>query len=53
MPLDRIERNPEQPRADFDEALLGELAASIAVHGVLQPVIVRNLADGGYQLDRR
>ena len=50
LPLDRIERSPNQPRSDFDEALLGELAASIAVHGVLQPVIVRNLADGGYQL---
>jgi ParB family transcriptional regulator, chromosome partitioning protein len=50
LPLDRIERSPNQPRADFDEALLGELAASIAVHGVLQPVIVRNLADGRYQL---
>jgi ParB family transcriptional regulator, chromosome partitioning protein len=50
VPLDRIERSPNQPRADFDEALLGELAASIAVHGVLQPVIVRNLADGSYQL---
>lgn len=48
--LDRIERSPNQPRADFDEALLGELAASIAVHGVLQPVIVRHLADGSYQL---
>ena len=50
LPLDRIERSPNQPRSDFDEALLGELAASIAVHGVLQPVIVRSLVDGGYQL---
>jgi len=50
VPLDRIERSPNQPRADFDEALLGELAASIAVHGVIQPIIVRNLVDGGYQL---
>jgi ParB family chromosome partitioning protein len=50
LPLDRIERSPNQPRADFDEALLGELAASIAVHGVLQPVIVRDLVDGSYQL---
>jgi ParB family chromosome partitioning protein len=50
VPLDRIERNPDQPRAAFDEEQLGELAASIAVHGVLQPVIVRSLADGGYQL---
>jgi ParB family transcriptional regulator, chromosome partitioning protein len=46
----RLEPNPDQPRAAFDETQLGELAASIAVHGVLQPVIVRELADGGYQL---
>ena len=48
--LHRIQRNPDQPRASFDESQLGELAASIAVHGVLQPVIVRELADGGYEL---
>jgi ParB family chromosome partitioning protein len=48
--VERIERNPDQPRAAFDDALLGELAASIAVHGVIQPVIVRALADGTYQL---
>jgi ParB family transcriptional regulator, chromosome partitioning protein len=48
--LDRIGRNPSQPRAAFDEAQLGELAASIAVHGVLQPVVVRELADGSYEL---
>ena len=48
--LDRIGRNPSQPRAAFDETQLGELAASIAVHGVLQPVVVRELADGGYEL---
>jgi ParB family chromosome partitioning protein len=48
--LHRIERNPDQPRAAFDETQLGELAASIAVHGVIQPVILRELADGGYQL---
>jgi ParB family chromosome partitioning protein len=50
LDLDRIERNPDQPRSSFDETTLGELAASIAVHGILQPVIVRQLADGGYQL---
>ena len=50
IPLDRVERNPDQPRAAFDEEQLGELAASIAVHGILQPIIVRPLADGGYQL---
>jgi ParB family chromosome partitioning protein len=48
--IQRIEPNPDQPRLAFDDAQLGELAASIAVHGVLQPVIVRELADGGYQL---
>jgi ParB family chromosome partitioning protein len=48
--LDRITPNTDQPRSAFDETTLGELAASIAVHGVLQPVIVRELADGGYQL---
>jgi ParB family chromosome partitioning protein len=48
--LHRIERNPDQPRHAFDDAQLGELAASIAVHGVIQPIIVRELADGGYQL---
>jgi ParB family transcriptional regulator, chromosome partitioning protein len=50
LPLDRIERNPNQPRHAFDEAQLGELAASIAVHGILQPVVVRPLADGRWQL---
>ncbi len=48
--LDRIERNPEQPRTSFDETQLGELAASIAVHGILQPVVVRETPNGGYQL---
>jgi ParB family chromosome partitioning protein len=50
LPLDRIERNPHQPRQAFDEGQLGELAASIAVHGVLQPIVVRALADGRWQL---
>lgn len=50
LDLDRIERNPDQPRTSFDEDSLGELAASIAVHGVIQPIVVRQLADGGYQL---
>ncbi len=50
LPIDSVERNPDQPRTAFDEAPLGELAASIAVHGVLQPIVVRSLADGGYQL---
>ncbi len=48
--LDRIERNPNQPRTAFDDDQLGELAASIAVHGILQPIVARTLADGTYQL---
>ena len=45
-----IEPNRSQPRRDFDEEALGELADSIAQHGVLQPLLVRPLAEGGYQL---
>jgi ParB family chromosome partitioning protein len=45
-----IERNKEQPRTRFDDASLKELARSIASHGVLQPVVVRPMPTGGYQL---
>jgi ParB family chromosome partitioning protein len=45
-----IEPHPGQPRRHFDEAALDELAASIAERGVIQPVIVRPLAGGRYQL---
>lgn len=45
-----IEPNREQPRKVFDEKALGELADSIAQHGVLQPLLVRPMMDGGYQL---
>ena len=48
--VQRIERNPDQPRTALDESQLGELAASIAVHGILQPIVVRATADGSYQL---
>jgi ParB family chromosome partitioning protein len=48
--LDRIERNPNQTRSSFDEAKLGELAQSIAATGVVQPIVVRELAGGRYQL---
>jgi ParB family chromosome partitioning protein len=43
IPLDNIERNPWQTRTHFDEALLGELAASIVATGVVQPILVRVL----------
>jgi ParB family chromosome partitioning protein len=45
IPLERIDRNPEQPRRVFDEEQLGHLAESIRVHGVLQPVVVRSVGD--------
>lgn len=46
LPLDVIERNPHQPRHEFDEAALQELADSIAAHGILQPILVRAKGDG-------
>ena len=50
LPIAAIEPHPDQPRRQFDEAALDELAASIAKRGVIQPVIVRPLAGGRYQL---
>ena len=45
-----IEPNRDQPRKVFDESALNDLADSISQHGVLQPLLVRPMADGGYQL---
>lgn len=45
-----IEPNREQPRKVFDDDALAELADSIAQHGVIQPLLIRPLKDGGYQL---
>jgi len=45
-----IEPNRDQPRRHFDEAALAELADSIQQHGVLQPLVVRSLPGGGYQI---
>ena len=50
IPLDKIETNPFQPRTEFDETALQELADSIKVHGIIQPITVRQLSDGVYQL---
>ncbi len=48
--LGDIEPNRAQPRHDFDEEALQELADSIAKHGLLQPIIVRPTAEGAYQI---
>ena len=50
LSINEITPNRAQPRKIFDEDALAELAASIAAHGVLQPLLVRPLADGSYQL---
>lgn len=48
--INEITSNKEQPRKTFDETALEELADSIRQHGVLQPLLVRPLTSGGYQL---
>lgn len=48
--LDQIDRNPFQTRTHFDEAQLNELAQSITASGVVQPIVVKALKDGRYQL---
>lgn len=50
LDIDRILPNAQQPRKSFDEASLSELAESIRAHGVVQPVVVRSLEDGFFQL---
>jgi ParB family transcriptional regulator, chromosome partitioning protein len=50
LPVAEIEPHPEQPRRHFAEEALDELAASIAQRGVIQPIIVRPLGQGRYQL---
>jgi ParB family chromosome partitioning protein len=45
LPVEAVERNPEQPRKRFEEAKLEELAASIREHGVVEPILVRK--EGG------
>lgn len=50
LPLSEIVPNKDQPRKTFDEAALDELADSIREHGILQPLLVRPIATGGYQL---
>lgn len=50
LPINEIIPNKDQPRKTFDEIALQELADSIKQHGVLQPLLVRPLTSGGYQL---
>jgi ParB family chromosome partitioning protein len=50
VPIDLIEPNPRQPRKEFDEEALVALSESIQARGLLQPVVVRPLAGGKYEL---
>jgi len=50
LPIDLVQRNPAQPRKHFDESDLTELANSIRTHGVLQPILVRPIPGGKYEI---
>ncbi len=50
IPVSDIETNPKQPRTDFDDVALNELAASIRIHDIIQPVTVSRTANGKYRL---
>ena len=50
LPIYKVEPNPHQPRQDFDEEELQNLSESIMEHGVVQPLTVREVGDGYYQI---
>lgn len=50
IPVSAIEANPFQPRTDFEPRALEELASSISLHGIIQPVTVRKMSMNSYQL---
>jgi ParB family transcriptional regulator, chromosome partitioning protein len=50
IPLNMIEANPDQPRHDFDENTLSELAASVKMHDIIQPLTVTKLTNGRYRI---
>ena len=50
LPLHKVEPNRAQPRQDFDEEELAALAESVSVHGIIQPLTVRELPSGYYQI---
>ena len=50
LPIYKVEPNPDQPRQDFDEEELEALAESIRIHGVIQPLTVREIGSGYFQI---
>ena len=50
IPVDQVDSNPKQPRRDFDEQTLHELAESIRIHDIIQPITVSKLSSGKYRL---
>ena len=50
LPIHKVEPNPDQPRRDFDEEELQALSESISVHGIIQPLTVRLMETGYYQI---
>ena len=50
IPVESIEVNPYQPRVEFDPDALAELSASLRIHGLIQPITVRRMTEGQYQL---
>lgn len=50
LPIESIVPNPDQPRRNFDRAALEELAASIRAKGIIQPIVVRPMPDGTFQI---
>lgn len=50
LPIYKVEPNPDQPRQDFDQEALQELADSIVEHGIIQPLTVRQMPNGYYQI---
>ncbi len=50
LPIDNVSPNPDQPRQEFEKESLKELADSIRVHGIIQPMTVRHMGDGTYQI---
>jgi ParB family chromosome partitioning protein len=50
VPIEALTPNPDQPRKSFPKEALEELATSIGRHGIIQPIVVRQAPDGGYQI---